>query len=152
MVENRPWSMALAHAVLILGVVVVAFPVWVALVFVVRGTIVDAIRYGGVLRGESPFGMMRSGLGRKLVAGRFMRAFYGTLKAVTFAWILFLQPLPVMAPATWASLGGLAGDLTSGLVIACVAVCLLRGLPVMAEFVVSQQLPSPRRHGSRSRP
>ena len=32
MVENRPWSMALAHAVLILGVVVVAFPVWVALV------------------------------------------------------------------------------------------------------------------------
>ena len=127
-------------------------PVWVALVFVVRGTIVDAIRYGGVLRGESPFGMMRSGLGRKLVAGRFMRAFYGTLKAVTFAWILVLQPLPVMAPATWASLGGLAGDLTSGLVIACVAVCLLRGLPVMAEFVVSQQLPSPRRHGSRSRP
>ena len=68
-------------------------PVWVALVFVVRGTVVDAIRYGGVLRGETPFGMMRSRLGRQLVAGRFMRAFYGTLKAVTFAWILFLQPM-----------------------------------------------------------
>src|SRR4029453_757958 len=32
MVENRPWVTALSHAVLILGVVVVAFPVWVTFV------------------------------------------------------------------------------------------------------------------------
>lgn len=123
-------------------------PVWVALVFVVRGTLVDAIRYGGVLQGESPFGMMRSPLGRQLVAGRFMRAFYGTLKALTFAWILVLQPLPELAPATWASLGGLAGDLTHGLVIACVVVCLVRGLPVIAEFAVSQEALGSRRRRS----
>ncbi len=32
MIENRPWLDILTHAVLILGVAVVAFPVWVALV------------------------------------------------------------------------------------------------------------------------
>ena len=32
MVENRPWLTVLAHAVLILGVIVVAFPLWVTFV------------------------------------------------------------------------------------------------------------------------
>jgi len=32
MVENRPWSTFIAHAVLILGVIVVAFPLWVTFV------------------------------------------------------------------------------------------------------------------------
>ncbi|ADZ72596.1 sn-glycerol-3-phosphate ABC transporter permease UgpE [Polymorphum gilvum] len=37
MVENRPWLTALAHLVLIAGVVVVAFPVYVALIASTRG-------------------------------------------------------------------------------------------------------------------
>ena len=32
MVENRPWGTFVAHVILILGVVVVAFPLWVTLV------------------------------------------------------------------------------------------------------------------------
>tara|TARA_R110002020_G_scaffold86731_1_gene214095 strand:+ start:2872 stop:3720 length:849 start_codon:yes stop_codon:yes gene_type:complete len=38
MVENKPWLTALAHLVLIAGVVVVAFPVYVALIASTRGT------------------------------------------------------------------------------------------------------------------
>ena len=37
MVENRPWITALAHLVLIAGVVIVAFPVYIALVASTRG-------------------------------------------------------------------------------------------------------------------
>lgn len=112
-------------------------PIWVALVFVVRGTVVDAIRYGAVLEGESPFGMMRSRWGRMLVAGRFMRGFYGVLKALAFALILLLQPLDVLAPAWWVSWREAAWLLADGLVLASVAVCLLRGVPVIAEFARS---------------
>src|SRR3546814_20472599 len=59
-------------------------PVWVALVFIIRGTIVDSIRYAAIAEGKTAFGMMRSPMGRFLVAGRFMRGFSGTLKAAAF--------------------------------------------------------------------
>ena len=32
MVENRPWLTFLAHAVLVLGVLTVAFPIWITFV------------------------------------------------------------------------------------------------------------------------
>ena len=78
-------------------------PMWVAVVFIVRGTIVDSIRYGAISGGETAFGMMRSPWGRFLVAGRFMRALYGTAKAVTFGWVLLLQPVPQLEPSLWAA-------------------------------------------------
>src|SRR3546814_2980958 len=63
------------------GVQTCALPisVWVALVFIVRGTIVDSIRYAAIAEGQTAFGMMRSPAGRFLVAGRFMRGFYGKI-------------------------------------------------------------------------
>src|SRR5258706_391127 len=82
-VENVLW-IVLAH----LGLV----PVWATIVFVIRGTIVDAIRHAAISSGESAFGMMRTSIGRFLVASRFIRGFYGTLKAVTFGWVLLIQP------------------------------------------------------------
>ena len=42
-------------------------PMWVALVFIIRGTFVDSIRYTAIAEGETAFGMMRSTLGRFLV-------------------------------------------------------------------------------------
>jgi CDP-diacylglycerol--glycerol-3-phosphate 3-phosphatidyltransferase len=63
-------------------------PVWVALVFITRGVFVDSVRGQAAARGVGAFEMMRSPVGRFLVAGRFMRGFYGTIKAVAFAWIL----------------------------------------------------------------
>jgi sn-glycerol 3-phosphate transport system permease protein len=37
MVENRPWLNVLAHAILILGVAIVVFPVYVAFIASTRG-------------------------------------------------------------------------------------------------------------------
>src|SRR5690606_28417750 len=52
-------------------------PVWVPLVFIVRGVIVDTIRSShAVARGVTPFAVMRSPIGKFIVAGRFMRTFY----------------------------------------------------------------------------
>ena len=115
-------------------------PMWVAVVFIVRGTIVDSIRYGAISDGETAFGMMRSSWGRFLVAGRFMRALYGTVKAATFGWVLLLQPLPALVPETWAAWSAGLGLVTDILVFASVALCLARGLPVVIEFVVAQRV------------
>ncbi len=123
-------------------------PMWVAVVFIVRGTIVDSIRYGAISDGETAFGMMRSSWGRFLVAGRFLRAVYGTVKAVTFGWVLLLQPLPALVPETWDAWSGVFGVVTGMLVFASVALCLVRGLPVVIEFVVDQKVFG-RGHGPR---
>ncbi|TVR95752.1 MAG: CDP-alcohol phosphatidyltransferase family protein [Rhodospirillales bacterium] len=128
-VENVLW-IVLGH----IGLV----PMWVAIVFIVRGAIVDSIRYAAISRGESAFGMMRSPIGRALVAGRVMRGVYGAAKAVTFAWVLFFQPWPALYPAAWAAWSDAVNAVTLGLVWISVALCLVRGVPVVAEFVAAE--------------
>ena len=113
-------------------------PVWVAIVFITRSSIVDSIRYAAISRGETAFGMMRSPWGRTLVAGRFMRAFYGTLKAATFGWVFLIQPWPALYPGMWAANAGGLGVVTTVLVYAAVIVCLLRGAPVIVEFLAAR--------------
>jgi CDP-diacylglycerol--glycerol-3-phosphate 3-phosphatidyltransferase len=125
-VENVLW-LVLAH----LGLV----PIWVAIVFITRGCVVDSIRYAAAVRGETAFGMMQSRWGRLLVASRWMRGFYGALKAATFGWIFLMQPLPQVAPELWAAWSGLLEAVTAVLVDASVFVCLVRGAPVVIEFV-----------------
>jgi CDP-diacylglycerol--glycerol-3-phosphate 3-phosphatidyltransferase len=115
-------------------------PMWVALIFIVRGTLVDSIRYAAISGGETAFGMMRSPLGRFLVAGRFMRAMYGALKAVTFGWVLLLQPLPVLVPELWAEWATVLSTTTLVLVYLSVLVCLVRGVPVLVEFAVQHKV------------
>jgi CDP-diacylglycerol---glycerol-3-phosphate 3-phosphatidyltransferase len=110
-------------------------PIWVAIVFITRGCIVDSIRYAAVARGETAFGMMQSGWGRILVAGRWMRGFYGALKAVTFAWILLMQPLPHLDPGLWRAWSDPVEVVTAILIVASVMVCLVRGAPVVIEFI-----------------
>jgi CDP-diacylglycerol--glycerol-3-phosphate 3-phosphatidyltransferase len=115
-------------------------PIWVPLVFVVRGTIVDAIRASQTRqRRESPFALMTSPLGKWLVAGRFMRALYAVVKATTFCWLLLLQPLPVLAPELWGDFGDTGTAVGRGLVLAAVILCLVRGLPVIVEFAYSER-------------
>ncbi len=118
-------------------------PMWVALVFIVRGTFVDSIRYAAIAEGETAFGMMRSPIGRFLVAGRFMRGMYGTIKAIAFGWLLLIQPLPDLAPAFWGEWSGPVGMITIILVYASVVVCLVRGVPVIVEFAVQHKVFSP---------
>lgn len=114
-------------------------PIWVALVFIVRGTVVDSIRYAAISKGETAFGMMRSPWGRFLVAGRFMRGFYGAVKAVAFAWIFVLQPLPAVAPDIWAAHGATMRLIADALIYLSVALCLARGLPVIVECVAEHR-------------
>jgi CDP-diacylglycerol--glycerol-3-phosphate 3-phosphatidyltransferase len=125
-VENVLW-LVLAH----LGLV----PIWVAIVFLTRGCIVDSIRYAAVARGQTAFGMMQSRWGRVLVAGRWMRGFYGALKAATFGWIFLMQPWPQLAPELWARWSALLETVSTVLIAASVIVCLVRGAPVVIEFI-----------------
>lgn len=115
-------------------------PIWVPLVFVVRGIVVDTIRASGARRaGQSPFAMIRSPLGRWLVAGQFMRVFYAVLKAAAFCWLLLLLPMPAVLPELWGRWGGLLSAISSVLVYLAVLICVLRGLPVVGEFVYAER-------------
>lgn len=115
-------------------------PVWVPIVFVIRGTIVDTIRASHSRReGESPFAMMATPLGRFIVAGKFMRIFYAVLKATAFCWLLFTRTFAVVFPGVWSEWGGLMGGFGSFLVYLSALICILRGLPVVLEFVYQER-------------
>jgi CDP-diacylglycerol---glycerol-3-phosphate 3-phosphatidyltransferase len=109
--------------------------VWVPLVFIIRGTIVDTIRANQVTTEQNaPFSMLRTPVGKWLVAGKFMRAFYAALKATTFCWLLLIQPLPVLWPDVFTGWMGILRTIGDVLVYASVLTCLIRGLPVIWEF------------------
>lgn len=113
--------------------------VWVPLLFIVRGDLVDAIRSHGAAKGTAAFDMLESPIAQFLVGGRFMRGFYATIKAVTFAWILLWQPMPVLAPDFWVQWSSSIQVVSQVLVLASAALCIIRGLPVIAEFVMSRE-------------
>jgi CDP-diacylglycerol--glycerol-3-phosphate 3-phosphatidyltransferase len=115
-------------------------PIWVAIVFIVRGAIVDTVRYARIGVVGNSFGVSASRIGRWLVSGRTMRGAYGAAKALTFAVALLTQPLPSVAPSLWATSGTLFQSVTLTLVALSVALCLLRGLPVVAEFVRAERV------------
>lgn len=111
-------------------------PIWVPIVFVIRGSIVDAIRAAQVSTlHDSPFSMMQSAVGKWLVAGRFMRIFYAAVKGTAFCWLLLIAPLVELTPVFWASWGWLLQLIATSLVYLSVVLCVLRGLPVIVEFV-----------------
>lgn len=122
-------------------------PVWVAIVFITRGLMVDTVRSHAASEGESAFGMMRTPLGRFLVAGRFMRGVYGTVKAFAFGWILAFQPVPELWPSFWSGWSHPITVIGAALVYVSVAVCVLRGIPVLAEFYLSHLLHKSRGYG-----
>ncbi|MDH3228525.1 MAG: CDP-alcohol phosphatidyltransferase family protein [Alphaproteobacteria bacterium] len=111
-------------------------PIWAAIVFILRGNIVDAIRNSAAAsEGVAPFEMMQSSTGRFLVGGRFMRGLYNTVKMATFGLALLLQPLPALYPRFWEGAGGPAGHVLTVLVWISVVLCLVRGAPVVIEFL-----------------
>lgn len=118
-------------------------PIWAAIVFILRGSVVDAIRNSAAAsKGVAPFDMMRSRLGRFLVGGRFMRGFYNSVKMTTFGLALLLQPLPALYPDHWAEIGAMAGAILTGLVWISVVLCLVRGAPVVIEFLGAGSAPA----------
>jgi CDP-diacylglycerol--glycerol-3-phosphate 3-phosphatidyltransferase len=115
-------------------------PIWVPLVFIVRGVIVDTIRSSNaVAQGMAPFALMRSPIGKFLVASKLMRVLYAVVKASAFAGLTLQQPFPAVLPELWHYVGWLLTALTYFFVYASVVLCIARGWPVIAEFVYSQK-------------
>ena len=110
-------------------------PVWVTIVIITRGVVVDSIRYHAVSQGETVFGMMRSKWGRRLVAGRFMRGLYGAAKVAAFGWLFLIQPWPALYPELWTAWALIFTTFSDALVFIAVVLCLARGVPVVAEFL-----------------
>ncbi len=107
-------------------------PVLVPLIFIVRGTTVDAIRAVGMRSGQAPFEQVRSPLSRFLVASRFMRSSYGFIKGAAFA--LLTADLALHTPgAPWPHLHPFVHWAALVFTWASVLWSLARGIPVLVE-------------------
>lgn len=115
-------------------------PVWIPLMVLTRGFIVDGLRSMSYAEGKTPFGknnMMRSALTEWLTAGRFMRAFFGWAKAAGFVFLTGLAGYErldtddtflgwLYVQRWWEWLGW-------SLVWAAVALTVVRGIPVIVD-------------------
>lgn len=132
-VENVLW-VVFAHLDLI--------PIWVALLVMTRGFIVDALRSLSYAEGMTAFGektMMRSPLTRWLTAGRFMRASFGYAKAIGFVFLTGMAAY--RHHDTQGTLIGAVYGLTAyrfvGWLVVWLAVALtvIRGIPVIIDAI-----------------
>jgi CDP-diacylglycerol--glycerol-3-phosphate 3-phosphatidyltransferase len=115
-------------------------PIWVPLVFIIRGIVVDTIRSSNAAAlGKSPFALMRSPFGKFIVASKFMRIFYAVVKASAFAGLTLQRPFPAYLPWLWDYVGWILSGLTYFFVYLSVVLCIARGLPVIVEFVYAQK-------------
>ena len=100
-------------------------PFWVLVIFLVRGILVDGIRGFANKEGKTAFGkksMMESKIGYFLTSSRFMRASYGGVKAIAFAFMF-------LAHSTFPQILGFETFL-----IYLMTFCsLIRGIPVLIE-------------------
>lgn len=103
-------------------------PVWIPLLFVFRGTFVDAIRTAASEQGFTAFGertMMQSEMGRFLVASNFSRFTYAVVKAAAFCLLIAAHTerlAQTVLPAV-----------SMALIYFAAAFCIVRGLPVILE-------------------
>lgn len=113
-------------------------PVWIPLLVMTRGFVVDGLRSVSYADGMTAFGdknMMRSPLTQWLTAGRFMRGLFGWAKAAAFVFLAGLEGERHRdAAGTFiGSLYGLDWYLWFGwsLVVLSIALTIIRGLPVV---------------------
>ena len=113
-----------------LGLISVAIPI----IVIIRGGLVDTVRSFSLVWGKTPFGMMRTKWGRRLVASGFMRSLYGAAKALAFCMLALALGLRGL----WA--GTARSDWAEGIWIVAVVVswiattiCIVRGVPVLWE-------------------
>lgn len=117
-------------------------PIWVPLLVLSRGFIVDGLRSLSFTEGMTAFGdknMMRSAFTRWLTAGRFMRALFGYAKAGGF---VFLTGLVAWEhhDTTGTLIGVLYGQdwirwLGWAVVITAVALTVIRAIPVVWDAI-----------------
>ncbi len=113
--------------------------IWVPLLFITRGTIVDLLRTSESSHTQiAPFALMQSPIAKWLVAGKFMRVFYAVIKAIAFCWLMLIHPMPDLLPNFWNDWSGLMNAIGVIFVLISVFLCLARGLPVVIEFITRQ--------------
>jgi CDP-diacylglycerol--glycerol-3-phosphate 3-phosphatidyltransferase len=117
-------------------------PVWIPLLVMTRGFLVDGLRSLSYGEGKTPFGennMMRSDFTRWLTAGRFMRGLYGYAKALGFMFLTGLVAYRQQDTSNTAL--GAVYDVEAfrflgwALVWSSVALTIIRGLPVIFDAV-----------------
>lgn len=111
---------------------------WMPAIVIARGGFTDFLRMLALRQGLTAFGengMMKTRWGRLLVGSRGSRTAYGVLKCAAFFSLGLWQTLKT-TPAWLAWTGDAMAAIrfgSLGLAIAAVAVCLIRGLPVLIE-------------------
>ncbi|MDH4378496.1 MAG: CDP-alcohol phosphatidyltransferase family protein [Vampirovibrionales bacterium] len=124
-------------------------PLWVPLVVITRGVLVDGVRSVALQHGMAAFGvdsMMKSPLGVFLVSSRFSRASYAVLKAAAFAFVIGAQWV-LVSQAQWFGLSSLntwswVQSVANACVWGAVFFCVVRGLPVLFQLNEFTQQPS----------
>jgi CDP-diacylglycerol---glycerol-3-phosphate 3-phosphatidyltransferase len=117
-------------------------PVWIPLLVMTRGFLVDGLRSMSYAEGMTAFGernMMRSEFTRWLTAGRFMRGLYGYAKALAFMFLTGL--VAYREHDTTDTFLGAVYDVEAFrfigwvLVWGAVALTVVRGLPVIFDSI-----------------
>jgi CDP-diacylglycerol--glycerol-3-phosphate 3-phosphatidyltransferase len=124
---------------LVLWVVLVklgAVSVWVVIIVITRGVLVDSLRKPHTDHGQAPFSIMKTAFGKFLVASRTMRFAIGFLKLITFSWLYFLIPAATLWPQMVMNNYFLFNFISNTLVFITVTVCLARGIPVILEAIL----------------
>jgi phosphatidylglycerophosphate synthase len=101
----------------------------IPLTVVIRGALTDSIRNVALQHGKSAHSMMRSAWGQWLVASGYMRTGYGVTKAVAFTLLALALGLKTGGYAAWHGVW-IAASASSW---AALALCIVRGLPVIME-------------------
>ena len=101
----------------------------IPLTVIIRGTLTDSIRNVALQHGQSAHSMMRASWSRWLVASRVMRSGYGVVKAVAFALLALALGLQTGGYTVWYGVW-IAASVVSWI---AVALCIVRGLPVLIE-------------------
>jgi CDP-diacylglycerol--glycerol-3-phosphate 3-phosphatidyltransferase len=105
---------------------------WVPLVIITRGVLVDGVRALALQQGFTAFGqttMMKHPLAILLVSSRFSRWTYAVVKAVVFAGLVGYQWLLLARPE--GNYISVINQLLMILTWVTVAFCIIRGLPVL---------------------
>ena len=114
--------------------------IWIAIIFLTRGILVDSLRKSHASEGRAPFSIMQTRVGKFLVASRTMRFVSGFFKLVTFSWLFSLVPAIEIWPQIFAENYFLFNWISNILIYTSVAICLARGIPVILEAFSEQKL------------
>jgi CDP-diacylglycerol---glycerol-3-phosphate 3-phosphatidyltransferase len=133
--------------------------IWAPLIVLTRSFVVDVMRSVALAEGKTPFGdstMMRSSFTLFLTASRFSRVFYGWSKALGFVFLtwLFAWQLPDADGRLLDVVFDFQAFRAAGwfLVFSSVALCVIRGLPVIYDAMYYIREEEAAETASQSRP